>query len=106
VQRLGAAEHRGQPLHRDADQVDLRLLRGELHAGGLGVEAQHHRLRVLRAELVAHDLRPDRAAARNFATSSSSVVRLTKKKDSCAAKSSTARPAATAAGRTRSRRRG
>ena len=38
-----------------------------------------------------------RRAARNFATSSSSVVRATKKKDSRGAKSSTARPASSAA---------
>ena len=38
-----------------------------------------------------------RRAARNFATSSSSVVRATKKKDSRGAKSSTCRPAACAA---------
>ena len=38
-----------------------------------------------------------RRAARNFATSSSSVVRATKKNDSRGAKSSTSRPAARAA---------
>ena len=38
-----------------------------------------------------------RRAARNFATSSSSVVRATKKNDSRGANSSTARPAAIAA---------
>ena len=48
-----------EALHGDPDQVDLGLLRGQLHAGGLRVEPQHQRLRVLRAELVAHDLRPD-----------------------------------------------
>ena len=52
MQRLRAAEHRGESLDGDADEVDLGLLRGELHAGGLRVEAQHQRLRVLRAELV------------------------------------------------------
>ena len=85
-------------LHGDPDQVDLGLLRGELHAGGLGVEAQHLRLagscapnssRITCAQI--------RRAARNFATSSSSVVRATKKNDSRGAKSSTSRPAASAA---------
>ena len=43
----------------DPDEVDLRLLRGQLHAGGLGVEAQHLRLRVRRAEPLAHHAGPD-----------------------------------------------
>ena len=59
MQRLGAAQHRGQRLHGHPDEVDLGLLRRQLDAGGLGVEAQHHRLRVLRAELVPHHRRPD-----------------------------------------------
>ena len=33
-----------EPLDRDPDQVDLGLLGGQLHARGLGVEAQHPRL--------------------------------------------------------------
>ena len=59
MQRLGAAEDGGQRLQGDPDQVDLGLLRGQLHPGGLGVEAQHLRLGVLRPELVPHDPRPD-----------------------------------------------
>ena len=41
MQALRAAEHRAEPLQRDPDEVDLGLLRGQLDAGGLGVEAQH-----------------------------------------------------------------
>ena len=58
VQRLRAAADGGEALQRDAHDVVLRLLRGERHAAGLRVEAQRHRLRVLRAEAVAHDVRP------------------------------------------------
>ena len=58
VQRLRAAEHRGQRLQRDADDVVVRLLRGERAAGRLRVEAQLLRARVRRAEAVAHDVRP------------------------------------------------
>ncbi len=61
MQRLRSAEDRGQGLHGHPGQVDLGLLGGELHAGGLGVEAQRQRLRVLRTELLAHDLGPDPA---------------------------------------------
>jgi hypothetical protein len=42
VQALGAAEHAGERLDRGAGDVDLGLLGGERHAGGLGVEAQLH----------------------------------------------------------------
>ena len=58
VQRLRAAQHRGQRLHRRAHDVVQRLLRRQRRARGLRVEAQHQRLRVLRAEAVAHDARP------------------------------------------------
>ena len=40
VQRLRAAEHRGQRLERDADDVVVGLLRGQGAARRLGVEAQ------------------------------------------------------------------
>ena len=46
VQRLRAAEHRRQRLQRDADDVVVRLLRGQRAAGGLRVEAQLLRARV------------------------------------------------------------
>src|SRR6266540_1216917 len=59
VQRLRAAEDRRERLHRRADDVDLRLLRRQAHAGGLRVEPQDPRPRILRAERIAHLPRPD-----------------------------------------------
>ena len=47
VQRLRAAQHRGQRLKRRAHDVVLRLLRGERAAGGLRVEAQRPGARIL-----------------------------------------------------------
>ena len=64
VQRLGAAAHRGEALQRHAHDVVLRLLGGQRHAAGLGVEADRLRLRVLRAEALAHDLAPTSGARR------------------------------------------
>ena len=58
VQRVGAAEHRGQRLQRGPHDVVVGLLRGQRHAGGLGVEAQLPRALVLRAEAVAHHVAP------------------------------------------------
>ena len=58
VQGLGAAAHGGEPLQRDAHDVVLRLLRGQRHAAGLGVEAQPPGPLVLGAEALAHDLAP------------------------------------------------
>ena len=58
VQRLRPAEHRRQRLQRDADDVVVRLLRGERAAGGLRVEAQLLRARLGRAEPIAHEPRP------------------------------------------------
>ena len=46
VQRLRAAEHRGERLIRDAHDVVHRLLRGERDAGGLRVEAHDPRARL------------------------------------------------------------
>ena len=63
MQRVGAAQHGGQRLQRGADDVVVRLLRGQRHAGGLGVEAQLPRARVLRAEASRASPRP-RACAR------------------------------------------
>ena len=59
MQRLRAAEDRAEALEGDADEVDLGLLGGQLHPGGLGVEPQHLALGVLRPELLAHDPGPD-----------------------------------------------
>ena len=61
VQRLGAAQDGGQRLERGADDVVLRLLRGESGAAGLGVEAKHHRARVLGAEAFLSDAGPHAA---------------------------------------------
>ncbi len=61
MQRLRPAEHRCERLDRGPDQVDLRLLRRERHAGGLRVEAHKPAARILRAVLVAHLRRPDPA---------------------------------------------
>ena len=61
VQALRAAEHAGQRLDRGADDVDLGLLRGERHAGGLRVEAQLQRALGSRAVALAHPARPDAA---------------------------------------------
>ena len=58
VQRLRAAEHRGQRLQRHAHDVVVGLLRGQRAAGRLRVEAQLLRARVGRAEPLAHDARP------------------------------------------------
>ena len=93
VQRLRAAEHRGERLQRDAHDVVERLLRGQRHARGLAVEAERARAVGLRAEALAHDRRPQRRAARNFATSSRRLLWPLKKKLSCAPKSSTSSPA-------------
>ena len=59
VQALGAAQHAGQRLESNPDQVDLGLLRGERHAGGLGVEAQLARTTVGRPVVLAHPAGPD-----------------------------------------------
>ena len=48
----------GEALQRDAHDVVLRLLGGEGHPAGLGVEAQPQRALVLGAEALAHDRRP------------------------------------------------
>src|SRR5207244_9967073 len=57
--RLRAAQDRGQRLERRPREVELRLLRGERYAGGLGVEAQLPRPLLLRAVSLAHPARPD-----------------------------------------------
>ena len=56
VQRLRAAQHGGERLHRDAHDVVERLLRRERDAAGLRVKAQT-RARVARAEALAHEAR-------------------------------------------------
>ena len=61
VQRLRAPGHRREALQRDAHDVVGRLLCGQRDAAGLGVEAHRLRLRALRVEPVAHELRPQLA---------------------------------------------
>ena len=61
VQRLRAAEDRGEGLDGDADDVVVRLLRGERATGGLAMESQHPRAWILCPETVAHDVGPDAA---------------------------------------------
>ena len=58
VNRLRAAARGRQRLHRDAHDVVLGLLRSQGRAAGLRVESQGQRLRVRRAEPLAHDPRP------------------------------------------------
>ena len=68
VQRLRAAEHRRQRLHRDAHDVVQRLLRLERDAARLRVKAQPA-ARVVRAEALAHEARvhaPRRAELRDL----------------------------------------
>ena len=57
MQRLRAAEHRGQRLDRRADDVVVRVLLGEADARGLAMRAQREARRVLRREL-PHQPRP------------------------------------------------
>ena len=61
MQRLRAAEHRRHRLQRDAHDVVVRLLRGQRHAGGLRVRAEHQRLGLLRVEALLHQRRPETA---------------------------------------------
>jgi hypothetical protein len=66
VKGLRSSEHGGECLQSGADDVVLGLLRGQRRAGGLGVEAEHPGARVLGAELVAHDVRPNAAGGAEF----------------------------------------
>ena len=61
MEGLRAAHDGCRRLQRDADDVVVRLLRREHGACSLGMEAEFHGLVLLRAEAVAHDLRPDAA---------------------------------------------
>ena len=61
VQRLRPAKHRGERFDRGADDVVLRLLRGERRAHGLRVEAERESRRRLRSITVAHDAGPQAA---------------------------------------------
>ena len=54
VQRLASAEHGCERLDGYAHNIIFRLLCRERRAGGLRMEAQHHRARVASAKAVAH----------------------------------------------------
>ena len=58
MQRLRAAEHRGERLQRDAHDVVVGLLGRQRAARRLGVEAQLLRARISRAEARRHPARP------------------------------------------------
>ena len=58
MERLRASQHSRQRLVRGAHNIIIRLLRSQGRTGGLCMEAQHHRARILRVEAVAHNLRP------------------------------------------------
>ena len=66
VQRLRAAQHRRERLQGGADDIVVRLLRGERAAGGLRVETQSPGACVLRSEALAHRLVPDAARGAIF----------------------------------------
>ena len=96
VERVGAAEHRRQRLQRRPDDVVVRLLRGQRHAGRLAVEAQLPRSlaswrRTGRACARAQSVR----AARYLAISSKKSLWALKKNDMRGTKSSTSSPAST-----------
>ena len=61
VERLGAAQHRGQRLVRHPGHVVVRLLRGQRHPGRLAVEPHLPAARVPRAVALAHVPGPDPA---------------------------------------------
>ena len=61
VQGLAAAQHGGQGLERDADDVVVRLLGGQRGTGRLGVEPQGPRARVFGLEPLLHSPGPEAA---------------------------------------------
>ena len=61
MERLRAPEHGRHRLHGDADDVVVRLARGERAPGGLRVEAELQRAGIRRPEALAHDVRPQPA---------------------------------------------
>src|SRR5207244_10805961 len=66
MQRLRTAENRCHGLNRCTNDIVLRLLRCKRGAGGLGVEAQHPRARILRLELLSHNSRPHAPRSTKF----------------------------------------
>ena len=96
VQALGAAEDRGERLDRGPDDVVVDRLGGQARAGGLDVEAAHHRARVRRAEALAHDPSPTSGGRPGtWRPPRTARVQAAKKNDRRPAKSSTSSPRAT-----------
>ncbi len=94
MERLGAAQHRGQRLERHARDVVERLLRGQGDAGGLGVRPEPHGPGIGGAEALLHDRWPrcggPRGASRSPRRSPSGCRRRTR---AGGAKRSTGSPA-------------
>jgi hypothetical protein len=63
VQRLGAAERRGHRLDGGAHDVVVGILRGQAHARGLAVGAQHQRALIVGRELLLHQRRPQQSCS-------------------------------------------
>ena len=85
-------------LEGGADDVVLRLLRGERGTGGLGVEAEHPGARDSSRRSWSRMMPAQRRrAARNLATSSRKLLCALKKKERRGAKRSMSRPASMAA---------
>jgi len=61
VERLRAAEHRGECLNCSANDIVVRLLRGQRAAGGLRVETQGPGTRILGLVALDHGFMPDAA---------------------------------------------
>ena len=69
MKRLRAAEHRGERLQRDTDNIVVGLLRRQRASRGLRMKAELLRARIGRAEPVGHASRPEpprRAEFRNL----------------------------------------
>src|SRR5229473_927866 len=63
VQRLRAAEHRGESLNRGADYVVVRLLRRQRAAGGLRMKTQRPGARILGLVALDHGFVPNSAGS-------------------------------------------
>ena len=64
--RVKGGSQRGQRLHGGADDVVVRLLRGQRTAGGLCVKAHPQRTGIFCAEAVTHHFGPDAARSAEF----------------------------------------
>ena len=54
MQRLRSAENRGERLHGRPYDINVRLLRGQRRAGGLGVKPERHRSGIAGVKTFAH----------------------------------------------------